>query len=1130
MPDYDAWVIEPSASALYGATDEFHGAYSGVIRFGLTEVLGSENRDYIVLGGGYRGIADTSATQRLGLYDIISDSYVTKQSGPVSGDGRAYAFCGVYVPPSLIHSPLSYSYLSPEEMGITDLTTTPDTVKDFLGDPEPGINEQQSGVQPRGTFWHRHFANCDDDNPTQIYHGGILHPDYQDTSYKHHYAGVDHANNLITDWFEVAANVEIEWDPCSAADSVGLIGVNTEVQACPGRRHQVRGVQSEIVYQEFTLWHPAPKRVFVAGGAMSGVNPSVGAIFCWNAEGWETDNGTYFEEDVWETMNGKLEMPGGGTTDAHRGRSHGAAVTIDNRYLFCIMGKEAYPVLGAYSDRVSVFDMELPWYDAEPQDPAPYSAAYVAAAVLNGEIHVAGGYDGDAMDFHISRNPFGGTWTIHAPLPSARYGGVLSETEGRLFYSGGKLADGSITAEHWEWLAAPDIWVPRAPMPGARFGATGQGHNDGDPSINVFGGIEPPGEDSGDITFTNYRYFAEPTVVGSSSGDPSYVPATPRHVFVGPDGTVAYPLVQNWKGVESAAGGQISSAGTVRRKDIDAAPNAFQPGADWWVFGKETHDTVFHSKVKGPGGQHALVEIGGNGPGRLLDADPKRALWRADGPDYWVVGQDDPFAAAEPPATKPLIPDENILDSQGAGLNGGVDPYEWAVTFVTAEFETGLGPARSLALDPLDQFFHVTLVDIPIGPAATTSRKVYRRDTGATNFKLLTTIADNTTTTYTDSTADGALGANAPADIASSAISIDVRKGSIVLSVVPDTPILATDRADLLAPFEGADVTHLHMVIHQTKSLPNWEVIFSYGEAPDGVMTDFLTLDLDGLESKEVDQAVPQAVDSSMVRARLHRKTDGTETTGFVIRMRAMRVYGMASDDDYTTSDIARDVYARIGISDAGVKESTLPALPQDFPGGTWRDPMDEMGGLAGYSWGVWKEGLNDVGYYFPPTDTVWLYCEPEFPRDLVAQQMYNELTLNILRSDGVVVRSVTCHANPDPLDDIVTYPAIDLVTPVSVEKATQMCQRIVNELATRRWAGSVRFRAVKAPDGSLVHGNLVKAGQSIWFPPPINAALTIDLLEKGNTLAIANFTDRVPLIDLFERHNRLLRERRRGT
>jgi hypothetical protein len=58
----------------------------------------------------------------------------------------------------------------------------------------------------------------------------------------------------------------------------------------------------------------------------------------------------------------------------------------------------------------------------------------------------------------------------------------------------------------------------------------------------------------------------------------------------------------------------------------------------------------------------------------------------------------------------------------------------------------------------------IPLTAIPTGPAGTTARKIYRSKAGDANGTkyLLTTLSNNTTTTYTDSTADSALGAAEP--------------------------------------------------------------------------------------------------------------------------------------------------------------------------------------------------------------------------------------------------------------------------------------------------------------------------------------------------------------------------------
>ena len=56
----------------------------------------------------------------------------------------------------------------------------------------------------------------------------------------------------------------------------------------------------------------------------------------------------------------------------------------------------------------------------------------------------------------------------------------------------------------------------------------------------------------------------------------------------------------------------------------------------------------------------------------------------------------------------------------------------------------------------------VDLTAIPIGGATVTQRKIYRTVAAGSTLKLLATVADNTTTTYADSTADASLGADAP--------------------------------------------------------------------------------------------------------------------------------------------------------------------------------------------------------------------------------------------------------------------------------------------------------------------------------------------------------------------------------
>lgn len=85
-----------------------------------------------------------------------------------------------------------------------------------------------------------------------------------------------------------------------------------------------------------------------------------------------------------------------------------------------------------------------------------------------------------------------------------------------------------------------------------------------------------------------------------------------------------------------------------------------------------------------------------------------------------------------------------------AGLLTGTFYYK--VTFIDAEdCETKPGPASS-AVTPSSQ--QVSLSSIPLGGTGVTGRRIYRSTTAGGTYRLVTEIADNVTTTYTDNDTD----------------------------------------------------------------------------------------------------------------------------------------------------------------------------------------------------------------------------------------------------------------------------------------------------------------------------------------------------------------------------------------
>lgn len=111
----------------------------------------------------------------------------------------------------------------------------------------------------------------------------------------------------------------------------------------------------------------------------------------------------------------------------------------------------------------------------------------------------------------------------------------------------------------------------------------------------------------------------------------------------------------------------------------------------------------------------------------------------------------------------PGAPSAALISPAAAGnVDNGLHRY--VVTFVTADGETEAGTV-SAGVTVADRTVNgkVALTNIPLGGAAVTARKLYRTAAAGSTYLALATIADNTTTTYTDNVSDASLGAGAPA-------------------------------------------------------------------------------------------------------------------------------------------------------------------------------------------------------------------------------------------------------------------------------------------------------------------------------------------------------------------------------
>ncbi|MES1987184.1 MAG: hypothetical protein V4440_03985 [Pseudomonadota bacterium] len=101
--------------------------------------------------------------------------------------------------------------------------------------------------------------------------------------------------------------------------------------------------------------------------------------------------------------------------------------------------------------------------------------------------------------------------------------------------------------------------------------------------------------------------------------------------------------------------------------------------------------------------------------------------------------------------------------SNGAGNLAGT--YMWKVTFVNSQLVEGNGgPASTFIVTATGGQVNLTSIPVAAQSFGVAQRRIYRTDAGGTVFHRVTTIADNTTTTFSDNVASAAVGATMPAD------------------------------------------------------------------------------------------------------------------------------------------------------------------------------------------------------------------------------------------------------------------------------------------------------------------------------------------------------------------------------
>lgn len=248
-------------------------------------------------------------------------------------------------------------------------------------------------------------------------------------------------------------------------------------------------------------------------------------------------------------------------------------------------------------------------------------------------------------------------------------------------------------------------------------------------------------------------------LLGTATANPTTAPAASKQF---PAGNLSLGAYQYKVAFVTAAGetlaGPASSAVTITTADDIAAPTTIGVAANW---------EGVHGGALDPDAQYSY---------KYTFYDSTSGAETLPGPasnSFYALNNGDGTAEAKLSRTGDQAPPSGFArryyrtDGGGAtyklmpGAGGGFSSNDGDYSYDTYA-DTALGAAAPTVSTATKRRLQLSSIPVSSDPNVT-ARKIYRTAANGSTFKLLTTISDNTTTTYADNVADASLGATEPA-------------------------------------------------------------------------------------------------------------------------------------------------------------------------------------------------------------------------------------------------------------------------------------------------------------------------------------------------------------------------------
>lgn len=252
------------------------------------------------------------------------------------------------------------------------------------------------------------------------------------------------------------------------------------------------------------------------------------------------------------------------------------------------------------------------------------------------------------------------------------------------------------------------------------------------------------------------------------------------------------------------------------------------------------------------------------------------------------------------------------------------------------------------------------------------------------------------------------------------------------------------------------------------------------GNGPDGDLTLIQSWSVDALAA-DTELAVDLGDEYDMV-GLLFRRKDGharKTSSAFKAWAKELKTYSVARNDDFTTSDVARDLAARMGVSAEGVEDTDTDALPRVLDDGSFQDALVDLAVEDDFFVGIWNDGRGRVLHYAPwGRDTYWVE-DPSAEIETLPTPRYDRVRVPYMVKGQKQFLTVKADEEVFPVGKHRTK-TIDLSRPGTKSHAQYLGSKSVDYLSRMRWGGSGNLRFVTDAQGRKVPAWRIRAGSEL--------------------------------------------------